>query len=163
MAAVDYFLKIDTIEGESKDSKHAGEIELESWSWGATNAGSSAHGSGAGAGKVAMQDFHFVMKVNKATPKLILAVASGQHIPKAVLTCRKAGGKQEEYLVYKFWDVLISSYQTGGSGHGEGVVPTEQVSFNYTKMQTEYKEQKPDGTLGGAITAGWDLKQNQKV
>jgi len=162
MSAVDYFLKVDGIEGESQDAKHKAEIDLESWSWGATQTGTNPAGGGAGAGKVAMQDFHFVMKVNKATPKLILACASGQHIPKAILTCRKAGGKQEEFLKYTFSDVLVSSYQTGGSG-GADIVPTEQISLNYAKMEVEYKEQKADGTLGGAIKAGWDLKKNEKV
>ena len=73
MAAVDYFLKIDGIEGESQDHKHKNEIDVESWSWGETNSGTHAGGGGGGAGKVQMQDFHFVMKVNKATPKLMLA------------------------------------------------------------------------------------------
>ena len=162
MATTDYFLKIDGIEGESHDEKHAGEIDLESWSWGETQSGTSAGGGGGGAGKVSMQDFHFVMKVNKATPKLILACASGQHIKDAVLTCRKAGGEQEEFLKYTFTDLLISSYQTGGSG-GSNIIPTEQISFNYAKMEVEYKEQQAEGTLGGAIKSGWDLKKNVKV
>lgn len=162
MAATDYYLKIDGIEGESHDDKHKGEIDLESWSWGCTQSGTSSGGGGGGAGKVSMQDFHFVMKVNKATPKLILACASGQHVKSAILTCRKAGGEQEEFLKYTFSDVLISSYQTGGSG-GSDVIPTEQISFNYAKMEVEYKEQKPDGTLGGAVKSGWDLKANKKV
>jgi len=162
MAVTDFFLKIDGIEGESADDKHKGEIDLESWSWGETQSGTSAGGGGGGGGKVHMQDFHFVMKVNKATPKLILACASGEHIKSAILTCRKAGGQQEEYLKYTFSDLLISSYQTGGSG-GSGVIPTEQISFNYSKVEVEYKEQKADGTLGGAVKAGWDLKANKKV
>jgi len=158
MAAVDYFLKIDGIEGESKDSKHTGEIDLISWSWGATQSGTAKEGGGQGGGKVSMQDFHFVMNVNKATPKLITACAKGDHIPTAILVCRKAGTEQQEYLKYTFTDVMVSSYQTGGSG-GSGIVPTEQVSLNYAKMEIEYKEQKPDGNLGGAIKAGYDLKQ----
>jgi type VI secretion system secreted protein Hcp len=162
MAAVDYFLKIDGIDGESADKTHKGEIDLESWSWGETQTGGMAFGGGGGSGKVAMQDFHFTMKVNKATPKLIQACASGQHIKEAILTCRKAGGQQEEFLKYTFNDILLSSYQTGGSGGAE-IIPTEQISFNYTKMKCEYKEQKADGTLGGAIAAGWDLKKNEKV
>jgi type VI secretion system secreted protein Hcp len=160
MAAVDYFLKVDGIAGESKSRE--GEIDLESWSWGASQSGTHSAGGGGGAGKVSMQDFHFVMKVNKATPKLILACAKGDHIPKAVLTCRKAGGKQEEFLKYTFSDVLVSSYQTGGSG-GSDIVPTEQISLNYTKMEVEYKEQQERGTLGGAIKAGWDLKTSTPV
>lgn len=162
MASTDFFLKIDGIPGESADGKHKEEIDLESWSWGETQGGGASFGGGGGTGKVSMQDFHFTMKVNKATPKLILACADGTHIKEAILTCRKAGGKQEEYLKYTFNDLLIASYQTGGSG-GSGVVPTEQISFNYSKMKVEYKEQKADGTLGGAIAAGWDLKKNEKV
>ncbi len=162
MAAVDYFLKIDGIEGESADSKHKGEIDLQSWSWGESQSGSQSMGGGGGAGKVQMQDFHFVMNVNKATPKLILACAGGDHIKSAILTCRKAGKEQQEYLKYTFSDLLISSYQTGGSAHGD-VLPQEQISFNYAKMEIEYKEQKADGTLGGAIKSGWDLKKNTKV
>jgi type VI secretion system secreted protein Hcp len=109
-----------------------------------------------------MQDFHFVMKVNKSTPKLILSCASGEHIKKAVLTCRKAGKEQQEFLKYTFSDVLVASYQTGGSSSGDEI-PMEQVSLNYAKMELEYKAQKLDGTLDGGIKAGWDLKSNKLV
>jgi type VI secretion system secreted protein Hcp len=162
MAAVDYFLKIKGIEGEAQDKTHKNEIEVESWSFGETNTGTHAGGSGGGAGKVAMQDFHFVMKVNKASPKLFLACATGEHIPDAKLTCRKAGKEQQEFLIYKFTDLLIASYQTGGSGHGD-VVPTDQISFNFGKIEVEYKPQNADGALGGSIPAGYNLKTNAKV
>lgn len=159
MAAVDYFLKIDGIDGESQDDKHKSEIDVASFSWGETNTGTHAAGGGGGAGKVSMQDFHFVMKVNKASPKLLLACANGEHIKKAVLTCRKAGKDQQEYLKMTFSDLLVSSYQTGGSA-GD-LIPMDQISLNYAKIEFEYKEQKPDGTLGGAVKAGWDLKANK--
>src|SRR5262245_27909161 len=94
MAQVDYFLKLAGIDGESHDAKHKGEIDVESWSWGETNAGDAAHRGGMGAGKVSMQDLHFTMKVNKATPRLMQACATGEHIAKAVLTCRVAGGSR---------------------------------------------------------------------
>jgi len=162
MAAVDYFLKIDGIKGESLDDKHKDEIQLESWSWGETNAGSHAAGGGGGAGKVVMQDFHFTMQINKATPELMLACATGKHIKEALLTCRKAGTEQQEFLKIKFSDMLVSSYQTGGSGGG-GVVPTEQISLNFSKIEYEYKPQKADGTLDGPVKAGYDLKANKKV
>lgn len=161
MAAVDYFLKLDTIDGESTDDKHKGEIDVESWSWGETNAGTHSGGGGGGAGKVVMQDFHFVMKVNKASPKLLLACATGAHIPKGTLTCRKAGTEQQEYLVIKFADLLVSSYQTGGSS-GD-VVPTDQISLNFSKIEYEYKPQKADGTLDAVVKTGYDLKLNKKV
>jgi len=160
--AVDYFLKLDGIDGESKDHKHKGEIELQSWSFGSSNAGSHAAGGGGGAGKVSMQDFHFVMNTSKASPKLFLACATGEHIKKAVLITRKAGTEQQEYMKVTFTDLLVSSYQTGGSAHG-GDIPTEQISLNFAKIEFEYKEQKPDGSLGGAVKAGYDVKANKKV
>jgi type VI secretion system secreted protein Hcp len=162
MASVDYFLKIDGIEGECTDSKHKNEIDLESWSWGETQSGSHSFGGGGGAGKVQMQDFHFVMKINKASPKLFLACATGEHIKKAVLTCRKAGKEQQEFLKVEFSDLLISSYQTGGSGHGD-IVPTDQISFNFSKIEMDYKEQKADGSLGGSQKKGYNLKENKPV
>jgi type VI secretion system secreted protein Hcp len=162
MASVDYFLKIETIPGESKDTKHKDEIDLESFSWGATQGGSFAAGGGGGAGKVSMQDFHFVMKMNKSSPKLLLACANGEHIKKAVLVCRKAGKDQQEYLKVVMSDILVSSYQSGGSSHGDPL-PTEQISLNFAKIEMEYKEQKDDGTLGGTTKAGYDLKQMKAV
>jgi len=162
MAMVDYFLKIDGVEGESQDHKHKSEIEIESFSWGAVQTGTSSHGGGMGAGKVQMQDFHFVMRVNKASPKLMLLCASGTHVKNAILVARKAGKDQQEYLKVTFTDLLVSSYQTGGSG-GTGVVPMDQISLNFSKVEIEYKEQKADGTLSGAIKAGYDLKLNKAV
>lgn len=158
--AVDYFLKIDGVDGESTDKAHAKEIDLDSWSWGATQTGAAAaRGAGAGAGKVSMQDFHFVMRVNKASPILMLSCATGKHIKSATLTCRKAGGDQQEYLKVTMTDVLVSSYQTAGAGE----IPTDQCSLNFGKIEFEYKPQKADGTLDSPVKTGWDLKTNQKV
>ena len=161
MAAVDYFLKIDGIAGESKDSKHKGEIELESFSWGETQARPGGGGGGGGAGKVQMQDFHFVMSVNKASPKLFLACASGQHIKDATFVARKAGKGQQEFLLYKFTDILISSYQTGGAG--DSMLPMDQVSFNFGRIEMEFRPQKPDGSFGPPEKAGWDVRKNKPV
>lgn len=160
MAAVDYFLKIDTLPGESHDSKLKDHIELESWSWGETNSGTHAAGGGGGAGKVSMQDFHFVMKVNKASPKLLEKCATGEHIPNAELICRKAGKQQQDFLRIKFFDLMISSFQTGGSSHGD-VLPTDQISFNYSKMEYQYKMQKPDGNLDGPVWGKYSIKENK--
>ena len=157
MALVDFFLKIDGIQGESQDKTHKSEIEIESWSWGATQSGTAVRGGGMGAGKVQMQDFHLTMRVNKSSPKLMLACAQGEHIKNAILTCRKAGKDQQEYLKVTFSDLLVSSYQTGGTGAAD-IVPIDQISLNFSKVEIEYKEQKADGTLGGAIKAHYDLK-----
>ena len=162
MAAVDYFLKIDGIDGESLQKGHEKELELMSFSWGESNAGSFAGNQGGGSGKVSMQDFHYTIPVNKSTPKLFLACATGEHIKTATLTCRKAGKTQQEFLKWKFTDLLISSYQTGGSG-GSDVIPIDQVSFKFTKIEVSYAPQKADGSLDAAIPAGYDLKAGQKI
>lgn len=158
MAAVDYFLKIKDIPGESQDKSHKNEIDLLSWSWGESNSGSHGGGGGGGAGKVMMQDFNFTMHVNKASPKLFLACATGQHIPEATLVCRKAGKEQQEYLKVKFTDLLVSSYQTGGSS-GQ-VVPVEQISLNFAKIEISYAPQKPDGKLDSPVVHKYDVQQN---
>jgi type VI secretion system secreted protein Hcp len=160
MAAVDYFLKLDGIQGESRDAKHKGEIELESFSWGELNPGSAGRGGGGGAGKVQVEDLHVVMKLNKASPLLFLACATGQHIKQAVLTARKAGKAQLEFLVFKFADLLVSSYHTGGGGD---IVPTDQVAFNFAQIAVEYRPQKATGAPDTAVSAGWDVKANKKL
>jgi len=159
--ATDYFLKLEGIKGESKDSKHKDEIDLMSFSWGATQSGTASFGGGGGAGKVQFQDFHFVMRMNKASPLLLQSVATGKHIKEASLVARKAGGTQQEYLKIKFTDVLISSYQSGGSQGGDDI-PVEQVSLNFAKINVEYADQKEDGSLNPATVASYDLKQNIK-
>jgi len=160
--AVDYFLKIQGIEGESHDAKHKNEIDVLSFSWGETQTGTHAGGGGGGAGKVSMQDFHFVMKTNKASPKLLLACANGEHIKEATMVCRKAGKDQQDFMKIKFSDLLVSSYQTGGSSTSDEI-PMDQISLNYAKIEYEYRQQQPDGTLGGPIKAGYDLKQMQAI
>jgi type VI secretion system secreted protein Hcp len=160
VAAADYFLKIDGIAGESVDSKHKGEIELESFSWGETNSGAGAGGGGGGAGKAHIQDLHLVSRVNKASPKLMLACATGKHIKQAILTVRRAGKAAQEFLVFKFTDLLVSSYQINGS-HESDVLPMDQISFNFAKIEFEYRPQKQDGSLDAPVKAGWDVKQNK--
>ena len=158
MAAVDYFLKIDGIPGESQDAKHKEEIQLESWNFGEHNEGTFSVGGGGGAGKVRMDDFNFTKLVDKAGPKLFLACAQGAHIPNAILTCRKAGTEQQEYLKVTFKDILVSSYATSGLGEESALLPTEEISLNFAAIKIEYREQKPDGTLGGSTVAEFNLK-----
>ena len=156
--AVDMFLKITDVKGESKDKQNSGQIEIESFSWGATQLGASSHGTGAGAGKVSMNDFHFVMRNNSASPTLFLFCANGKHLKEAKLTCRKAGGLQQNFLVVTMSDCLISSYQTGGSQAGE--VPMDQISLNYSKIEIDYLAQDEKGITKSAGKKHWDMKTN---
>jgi len=155
--AVDYFLKIDGIEGESTERGHENEIDVTSFSWGESNNSNVAHGGGGGAGRVSMQDFHFTMKVNKASPKLMLACASGRHFPRAVVTARKAGGDQQpiDYLKYSLTDILVSSYQTNADSDNG---PVEQISLNFLKIEFAYT---PQSLAGGPVLTTFDQTTNQ--
>src|SRR3954452_295450 len=128
--AYDAFLKITDVKGESHDQKHKGEIDVLSYSYGVHQTGTSNAGGGMGAGKAAFTDFSFVHHVDQASPVLMQKCASGEHLKDALLTVRKAGGKQLEYLKIKLTDVLISSVHPGGSSGGE--LPLEEVSINYS-------------------------------
>jgi len=154
MANVDYFLKVDGIEGDSGDGKHKAEIEIRSFAWAASG--------GCGAGKCRMQDLVMTMEHGKAAPKLLSALASGDHIKSAVLTARKAGGGQQDYLKFTLSDVVVTRFQHGGSKANQLPV-LDQLGLSFAKFEVEYKEQKSDGTLGGAVKSGWDLKGNKKV
>jgi type VI secretion system secreted protein Hcp len=155
----EYFLKLDGISGESQDAKHKNEIELVSFSWGVAQLGAERGLAGAGAGRAQFQDFHFVMRVNKASAQLFLATASGKHIKEARLSARRAVKKQLEYLKIKFSDVLITSFEQAG-GEDE---PVESVAFDFAKIELDYTPQAPQGQGLAVVSAGWDLSKNAKI
>lgn len=159
--ASDFHLEIDGVKGESEDGKHKDQIEVLSFSWGATNAGSHAAAGGGGAGKVSFQDVHFTSYVCKASPLLMAFCANGKHITKATLHVRKQGEKQQEFYTVTLEDLLVSSYQSGDATGGS--VPTDQFSLNFAKIKFEYKPQKKDGSLDAPVTQGWDVKKNEKT
>ena len=156
--AVDYFLKLDGIKGESKDSKHVDEIDILSWSWGLSQPGALATG-GSSTGKVQFQDFHFTKRTDRSSPVLILKCAKGEHIKEGLITARKSGDDAVEFLKIKLTDVLVSSHQSSAGGD----VPSESFSVNYAQVEYSYFPQKEDGTLGPPITAAWDLRKNEPI
>ena len=138
MAAADYFLKIEGIKGESTSDKHKDEIDVESFSWGLTQTGTFAFGGGAGAGKANFQDFKFTMRVNRASPTLFLDCASGQHIKQAVMVGEmtsdiESASSSSQFLKYTFTDVIISSYQDGGSDNG--VIDAAALKYADVKVE----------------------------
>jgi type VI secretion system secreted protein Hcp len=156
--AADIFAKIGDIKGESADSKHKEEIEVLSFSWGVTNTTVIAPGAGGGAGKATFQDLSIVHTIDKASPKLLQACATGSHLKEATITHRKAGGTQHEYLIVKLNDVIITGVTHGGTG-GQGT--SETVSLTFAKVALEYRPQKPDGSLDAGIHFKYDLKTNK--
>jgi type VI secretion system secreted protein Hcp len=160
--AVDAFLKIDGVDGESSDSKHKNEIEVLSYSWGLEQTGAHAAGGGGGAGKASFQDLHFVTNTSKASPTLFLACASGQHFKSAILTVRKAGKEQQEFLKVSLEDVLVTEFNNAGEA-SLVTVPTDQFSIAFVKIDFSVRSQDPDGSIGEATHAGWDLNRNVKL
>ena len=158
--AVDMFLKLEGISGESKDSTHKGEVDVLAWSWGMSNSGTAHAGGGSGAGKVNVQDLSFTKWVDLATAPLMLAAANGKHISKATLVVRKAGETPREYLTIVMTEVLVSSVSTGGSG-GEDRL-TENVSLNFAKVEVKYKDQSAAGKAAGTGDFKWDIAGNVK-
>lgn len=157
----EYFLKIGDVKGESRDAKHKDEIDVLSWSWGETQAGTATARGGLTAGRVQFRDVSITAKMSKASPVLLEACAMGRHYPQAVLTARKAGKWQQEFYMMKFYDVVVTSYQLGGSATGKEDL-IDQFTFNFGKVAIEYKPEKPDGTLDPGIFFKWDVRTNNK-
>lgn len=158
--AVDMFLKIEGIKGESMDDKHADEIDVLAWSWGMSQSGTTHVGGGGGAGKVAVQDLSVTKYVDKSSPNLMLYCCNGKHIPEMNLTVRKAGEHALEYIKITMKNGLISSLSTGGSG-GEDRL-TENVTLNFEAVKVEYTPQKADGSGDATVEMGWNIMKNVK-
>ncbi|MGU7775898.1 Hcp family type VI secretion system effector [Burkholderia sp. MR1-5-21] len=159
--AVDMFIKLDTIKGESKDDKHNEEIDVLAFSWGMSQSGSMHMATGGGAGKVNVQDLSFTKYVDKASPTIMLACCKGTHLKEVVFTVRKAGDNPLEYYKITMKEVLISSVSTGGSG-GEDRF-TENVVLNFAKVKVDYQAQsKTGGKEGGPVDMKWDIPANKE-
>ena len=158
--AVDHFLKLDGIPGESVDAKHKGEIDVVAFSWGVNRPGSAGPGHGGGAGKAIFEDLLVVARTSKASPKLWQACATGQHVKTAVLVCRKAGETPLEFLKITLSDVTITSYEIDGS---DEELPLDQIAFAFAKVETAYTAADATGKAQPPVKAGWDVKKNAKV
>lgn len=155
------YIKFDGIDGESRAVGHEKWIELESFSWGLTRGGSFALGGGASVGKPRFSDFHIAKTLDKATPKLVLACASGEHIRNATMELTlETEERSRTFYRIEFENVVVTSFSQSGNS---GDLPMESVSFSYGKITIEYTELKPDGTPGEKHSAGWNLGTNKKV
>ncbi len=161
--AVDMFMKIGDIKGESTDKKHANEIDVLAWSWGISNSGTTHQGGGGGSGKANVQDLSFTKFTDASSHALLLAASNGQHYPKANLVVRKAGGKNApiEYIKIEMTEVMITSVSCGGSG-GEDRL-TENVTLNFAHVKYEYTPQKPDGSADSTKTMVYDIASNENA
>jgi len=147
MAAVDMFLKITDITGETRDPAHAGEMDVLAWSWG-TSTGTARTVKGI-LPATCVQDLSVTKYIDSASAELIMNGATGVVAPDAVLTMRKAGATPIEFLILRMTNVTVTSYSTGGSG-GEDRL-TENVVLHFASLTGEYRRQKPDGSADTPI------------
>jgi len=160
--AVDIYLNIDPIKGESKGSGHKNEIDVLSWSWGGNQPGDFHRGSGGGVGKSTFQDVHFTHYVDQASPDFYKYLATGDtSLKKATITVRKAGKEQLEYWKLTMENVLISSISTGGSSGDERM--TEHVSLHFQTFEVSYTLQKDDGGKGETKNFKWNIPEILQV
>jgi type VI secretion system secreted protein Hcp len=157
--AVDMFIKIGDLKGESKDSKHKDEIDVLAWSWGFAQTGASHGGGGGGAGKVNVHDLNFTKPIDASSNMLISSVCRGTHHKEATLFVRKAGHDQLEYIIVKLKDVIVTSVSMGGSRGEEQL--TESVSLNFGEFEYAYQPQKADGSAeGGKKEYKYSVREN---
>ncbi len=161
MSTSDLFLDLDGVEGESTDQDFKGKIEIETFSFGVSNDGSMAKGGGGGTGKAQFQNLSIGKILDKSSPKLFKAAATGDHIKKAVISARKASGKgnQYVYLTYTLEEVMVTGYSTTATM--DDPIIRETVTLDFTRIKVEYKPQKADGTPEGSFPAGYDRGTNQ--
>jgi type VI secretion system secreted protein Hcp len=158
--AVDIFAKIGDIKGESLDAKHKDEVEVLSWSWGVTQSSSIGQGGAAGTGKASFNDFNFTHHIDKASPNLMKACATGHHVKEATITVRKAGKSQQEFLIIKMNDIIITSVAPSGSGEQDAIT-AENVALRFAKIDLEYRPQKADGSLDAGVHFKYDITANK--
>src|SRR5262245_46970101 len=162
--AFDCFVKMDGIKGESTDDKHKEQIEVLSFSWGASQPASAASGTGGRtAERVNVQDFSFVKVLDKSTPMLFLACCDGRHIKEVTVELCLASGDKHPYMKYVMDDVIVSSIRPGGSAQGGEVKPLEEVTLNFGKVRLEYTPIDHTGKPGSPERTGWDLTTNKKL
>jgi type VI secretion system secreted protein Hcp len=159
MAQVDMFLKLDGIKGESMDAAHGEEMDILSWSWGASQAGTGHSGGGSGGGKLAVRNLSIMKKIDAASPTLFQKCCTGTHIKSGKLTVRKAGAHPLEYIKLHLTDVLVVNIEP--SGTESNLMPMESVTLNFTQFHYEYTKQKADGTAGTKTEAAYNMKENR--
>lgn len=159
MAIAEFFLKIDSIDGESTVKGFEKQIQLDSFSWGLSETIVVSGGGGSSAGRPVQQPFQFTAKVSAASPKLMVACATGQHLASAVLSVRRPGAK-DVFLKYTLSDLLVSSYKTAANVDTDPA-PFDAVALNCGKVQVEYRPE--NGTPGTVVAGGFDFQANKKI
>ncbi len=158
--ALNMFMKMDSIKGESQDDKHKDEIDVLSWSWGLEQPAGVPSGGGGGGGKVSAHDLAITKRTDIATPQLMLACANGKHIKEALLTVRKQDRNQLEFFRIRMNEVSVRSISTVTSDPSDNSI-TENVALNFSKVQVDYVREKADGAAGQTGQFRWDFSAHK--
>jgi type VI secretion system secreted protein Hcp len=137
------------IKGESQDDQHKSEIEVTSWSWGME--GQYSLGGGDATSKGTMHDLKVVKRVDSASTALMSALRFNEPIQKAVLTLRKAGKSQVEYLKIIIENGRVTSLDVEGGDPSGGPDVIETVRFSFNRIEVQYVPQGKDGLPQGGM------------
>ena len=165
--AVDMYIQIEGIKGDSTDDKHAGWIEVQSFSHTieqATGGSASAQGTHSG-GRADHNDFSFTKRLDSSTPVLAKYVCTAKPIPKIEFQLCRAMGEKTCFMKYNFEDSIISKVAPAGRSDGADLIPLEEIELRYGAIRWEYTptEAKGGGKTGAAIKAGWSTLSNKEL
>jgi type VI secretion system secreted protein Hcp len=155
--SVDYYLKLDGIEGEAVSAGFEKQITLLSFSWGGSQTTSVAGTGGSGAGKVNLSDISFMKNYDKASPQLFKSMTLGTHIKTGVVSATKAGSGGKPFLKISLGELFVTSLQDAASSE----IPSESVSFSYNTIKVEYSTQNEQGILTAVGAVSYDVKTNK--
>jgi len=151
------FMKVDGVTGESKDANHVGWTDINSFSWGASQQGSS----GDAAGKVNFNDLHVTTLIDKSVTALLKFCATGKRVKNVEVSLCKAGGQQMEYGKITLEDVLVTSVDYSGATTTDTLGIT--YAFQAARVKQQYWEQTGAGGRGAETSMGWDIKGNKEM
>jgi type VI secretion system secreted protein Hcp len=155
--AVEIFLELPDVEGESLKSGFEGKVDILQYSWASSQSATRHSGTGGGSGQANVGDIHFSKYLDKSTPVLFKTLLMGKHYDTGTLTVRKVtGGKPLDYLVIKLEEVIISSYQTGGGAGGDDRI-IENMSLNFRKFEMIYTVQEGKGAGSAQVPVSYDI------
>lgn len=152
--SIDTHIKFDGVEGESTHQDHTGEIELLDWAWSVSNTAGTP-GGGSGVGKAEPGAVTLMKRYDKASATLAKKCAQGVHFATAVITARKAGEGQKDFLKVTMKEVFVTHIGTSAGAGGE---INEAVTLSYGEIEFGYKPQDAKGGLGGEVKFGWNVK-----
>lgn len=162
--AIDVYLQIDGIQGESTDAGHLGWIEVTAAYWGVTQPRSATASTGGGhtAERCEHRTLALTKLVDMASPLLLQNCSAGRTIPKAKLEFMRADGHGTpvRYYEVEMENVIIANVYQAVS---EGNILHDSIGLSFSKVKWKYTHQKISGGMGGNTTGGWDLASNKCV